>query len=126
MWTSLFPLAWSARSPCRLLTSMEAGSARVPVEEARISPRFRRSSSFSLVFRASSKPRYVMSQMGLLVPLQPTILSNRGRDPRPPPFRRALRVAANQVADAAKQAPGVAFDVLAVSAVRGVDAVGQS
>src|SRR5262245_23607443 len=55
MWTSLFPLAWSARSPCLELTSIVAGNGLTPPPAARISPRFR--SSISL-YGVTSMCRY--------------------------------------------------------------------
>src|SRR6187455_3006138 len=54
MCTSLLPLAWSAKSPWRLLTSADSGSGLVPVDAARISPRFRSKTSFSFSRNVSS------------------------------------------------------------------------
>src|SRR5262245_39429596 len=56
MWTSLFPLAWSARSPCLELTSIVAGNGLTPPPAARISPRFRSSISLYGVTSMSILP----------------------------------------------------------------------
>ena len=45
MWTSLLPLAWSARSPWRELTSIVAGSGLAPPPVDWSSPRLRKSAS---------------------------------------------------------------------------------
>src|SRR5215217_1688662 len=102
MCTSLLPLAWSARSPCRVLVSREALSGFTPPPADRISPRFLRSASLngdrSMVDSRARGRR--------------TAAWRRPPAPLPPKEKCNLTVAADQVADAAQHAAQVALHIL--------------
>src|ERR671918_55402 len=106
MCTSLFPLAWSARSPWRVLVSIEACSGLMPPPADRISPRFLRSASLNGDRSIATLPRHALggrrAGTGRTKPAaSKTHLNSLRVDP--PPLQ-ALSVAANQVAEAAEHA----------------------